>query len=286
MEIMGHIKRTRIERRSLINVFLGVFTRQRALWLARRTRDRLGVWRLQHSVLAGRLCYRNTVTNEVSWQMPDDVKFYLPRSLQTKISRVFDFRVLDEFRQFFSLLDVDSSGNLSYEAIQLLLEAMGITISSRILLPKLLKKIDINRNGTVEFDEFCWMMYELQGSAEATERLSSATFGEVQQAVIKGRSSVASSPPSRLSRLFCCFCRSRSVYKLAVAPIETSPASTKNRAVLSPAGEEYKLQQGAVPWLDGMSKSHVAYGSQNRVKKVPVNHAKHCMCGCRAYSIG
>ena len=56
------------------------------------------------------------------------------------------------------MLDVDNSGDLSDQEIKRLLNALGINITEAGLR-KLVVTVDLNGNGTIEFDEFCWMMY-------------------------------------------------------------------------------------------------------------------------------
>jgi Ca2+-binding EF-hand superfamily protein len=70
---------------------------------------------------------------------------------------VFDYGDIEEFQQYFSLLDIDNSGDLSTKEVRLLLKAMDIHINE-LKLAKLLKTVDLNGNGTIEFDEFCWMV--------------------------------------------------------------------------------------------------------------------------------
>jgi len=43
---------------------------------------------------------------------------------------VFDYGDIEEFQQYFALLDVDSSGDLSKSEIKLLLKSLGIEVST------------------------------------------------------------------------------------------------------------------------------------------------------------
>ena len=56
------------------------------------------------------------------------------------------------------MIDVDSSGDISDAEMKVLLEQMGLVVDDN-MLRKLIKTIDLNGNGTIEFDEFCYMMY-------------------------------------------------------------------------------------------------------------------------------
>lgn len=59
------------------------------------------------------------------------------------------------------MIDVDASGDISPGELKVLLDTMHIIIDDGTL-NNLVRTIDLNGNGTIEFDEFCWMMYELQ----------------------------------------------------------------------------------------------------------------------------
>eukprot|EP01034_Spumella_vulgaris_P026083 gene26082-32613_t len=164
MTIMNHIKKHRIDQgevlsRPLLNFFLW-FTRRKMKTLMQPKACKMGDWRMEYSSLAGRNFYKNTVTGESYWSMPAQVKFYIPPKLEAKLLKVFDYGQIEEFQQYFSLLDVDNSGDLSGKEIRLLLNAMDIRIGER-KFQKLLKTIDLNGNGTIEFDEYCWMMAEI-----------------------------------------------------------------------------------------------------------------------------
>jgi len=55
---------------------------------------------------------------------------------------------------------VESKGDLSEKELSLLLKALNLDISDENF-EQLVKTVDLNGNGTIEYDEFCWMMYEL-----------------------------------------------------------------------------------------------------------------------------
>lgn len=136
------------------------FRRQQLKADLRSSRNKLGPWIIEYNGLLQKHFYRNTQTGVTSWLMPDEVKFFLPKPLETKLYRIFDPGQIEDMKTYFALLDIDNSGDLSQKEISLLLDAMGIRIDDKDL-ENLIKTIDINGNGTVEFDEFCWMMFEL-----------------------------------------------------------------------------------------------------------------------------
>ena len=93
--------------------------------------DKMGNWRMEYSVLADREYYYNIVSKQTSWDMPDEVRFYLPPQLEEKILKSFDYGHLECFKQYYSMLDVDNSGDLSDMEIKRLLDAMGVKLSPR-----------------------------------------------------------------------------------------------------------------------------------------------------------
>lgn len=172
MNIMNHIKTKKLNRLDIkrFNPFRWIWDhitmfrhRQDIKILMGTNKDKLGLWVIEHNPFAGRDFYRHLQTQQCTWSMPDDVRFYLPPKLERKLLTRFTYGDIEEFKQYFSMLDVDNSGDLSEKEIKLLLNLLEIEINDDKLL-KLMKTIDINGNGTIEFDEFCWMMLELSGN--------------------------------------------------------------------------------------------------------------------------
>lgn len=160
--VLNHIKTTRM-RPSIVTRQIQLVNRFFKLAQARAvlsSRDKMGAWVREHNSFAARDFYRNTLTGDTSWSMPDEVKFYLAPRFEQRLLRVFDYGQLEEFKQHFALLDVDNSGDLSDKEIRILLRAMGIPIND-LKLSELVHAIDVNGNGAIEFDEFCYLMYEL-----------------------------------------------------------------------------------------------------------------------------
>ena len=46
------------------------------------------------------------LTYENKWDMPDELRFYLPPKLEHKMLKSFDFGHIEVFKQYFSMLDV------------------------------------------------------------------------------------------------------------------------------------------------------------------------------------
>jgi len=123
-------------------------------------KNKYGDWAIEYSELARKDCYVNSTTQERRWDAPNEVRFYLPAKLKAKLSSMFDPREVDEFKARFSTYDQDGSGNIDTVEFKLLLEGMGIFVSDR-LRTRLINEIDLNRNGTIEFHEFCFLMMQL-----------------------------------------------------------------------------------------------------------------------------
>eukprot|EP01038_Epipyxis_sp_PR26KG_P007792 gene7792-10586_t len=164
MEIFAHIKRTRKKAGNPAFQFISwlsiLFGRARVKLILNPFRNKLGDWKIEFSQLAERNYYHNVVTGEHCWSMPQQVKFYIPPALESTLLKVFDYGQLEDFKQYFSLLDIDGSGDLSKKEVQLLLKELQVEVEEE-KFDHLFLSIDLNGNGTLEFDEFCWMMYQL-----------------------------------------------------------------------------------------------------------------------------
>jgi Ca2+-binding EF-hand superfamily protein len=164
LEIVNHLKLQHINRQPIAscNLFVLLFNRAKVSTLLPSKRNKMGEnWEMEFNTFAQRYYYKNSVTNQCFWHMPDEIKFYLPLALEEKLLTIFDIEEFEEMKQSFSFLDIDNSGDLSESEIKLLLNSLGIKINEK-RLKKLMKAIDTNNNGTIEFDEFCWMMYEIK----------------------------------------------------------------------------------------------------------------------------
>ena len=162
MLIMDHIKRKRMTTLTdLANSDAALaLSRQLAAALMNGNNAKMGEWVIKFNNTAGREFYFNTVTNQARWDMPDEVRFFIPPKLEEKMLKIFDFSHINTFKQHFAMLDVDSSGDLSDKEMKLFMKALNLNISDSVF-NQLIKTIDLNGNGTIEFDEFCWMMYTM-----------------------------------------------------------------------------------------------------------------------------
>lgn len=163
INVVNHIKTNRMKPTIINNPFEFInlfYNRAKIRSVLSATRDKMGFWVKEFNTFAGKEYYRHVVTGECSWTVPDEVKFFLSQKFEKRLLKVFDYGQLEEFKQYFSLLDIDNSGDLSEKEIRILLNAMGIVVGEE-KLAEMMKAIDVNGNGSVEFDEFCFLMFEL-----------------------------------------------------------------------------------------------------------------------------
>lgn len=72
---------------SLRSLFCCAVVPSSGLTIMSNRRERLGQWTLEYSELADRSFYRHSVTQATSWEMPDEVRFYVePTKLFPKVS--------------------------------------------------------------------------------------------------------------------------------------------------------------------------------------------------------
>jgi Ca2+-binding EF-hand superfamily protein len=163
MSIINHIKSVRMKPSMTNNPFQFLtlfYNRTKIRTVLQPKRDKMGLWVKEINTFAGKEYYRHVITGECSWILPDEIKFYLAPKFEQRLLKVFDYGQIEGFKQHFALLDIDNSGDLSDKEIRILLRTMGINVSES-KLEELIKAIDVNGNGSIEFDEFCYLMFEL-----------------------------------------------------------------------------------------------------------------------------
>lgn len=162
MDIVNHVKRDKMNPSlPIANLASGVANVVQGQVIASLMGPKVikyGNWEVLYNNFAERSYYHNIVTDEKRWDLPDEIRFYIPEKLLDKLFDVFDYGHLENFKYQFSIIDVNSSGDISEPEMKMLLEQMGIVVDDG-MIRKLMKTIDLNGNGTIEFDEFCYMMY-------------------------------------------------------------------------------------------------------------------------------
>lgn len=152
-------------------------------------KKKFGAWRETWNEVAERNVYSNSETGEVRYGMPDEVRFYLPPKMEDMLMKVFDYGHIENFKRQFSQIDVDSSGDISDREMRVLLNAMNVKIDE-FKFKKLLRTVDLNGNGSIEFDEFCYLMYCLLGNeSNSFWKDILPADGAIADASISGKSS-------------------------------------------------------------------------------------------------
>ena len=163
MAIMLHVKKQKMKPSVVaenVESCATYFTRRLMGKLKGRNMEKVkyGDWKEEWNDVANRNVYTNTVTKECRWEMPDEVRFYIPPKMNDQLMKIFDYGHIETFKRQFSQIDVDSSGDISDTEIKMLFDAMNIKVTEK-KFKRLIKSIDLNGNGSIEFDEFCFMMY-------------------------------------------------------------------------------------------------------------------------------
>ena len=136
----------------------------------------MGAWAIHHDAALGKAYYFNRYTQQTSWQMPDEVRWYVPASLKTKFTR----REIQELKDEFVAYDLDASGSIDEDELTEIFHKMGedITLKS---VKKMIKEIDLDGNGEVEFNEFLQMVLDVRsGKRFGLSTLRKFTMGGLQ----------------------------------------------------------------------------------------------------------
>lgn len=75
---------------------------------------------------------------------------------------------LAELKEAFNLFDMDGGGSISYTELKTAMKALGIKVKKDELM-EMIKKVDKDASGEIEFDEFCDMMSEKMGTGDTME---------------------------------------------------------------------------------------------------------------------
>ncbi len=149
-----------------INSWILYFNQDESLWdritgeaVKRRAMQTVyGPWRREYSRIADRYFYRHTSSKQSRWDVPYEVRFYLSTKIEHQLLQHFTPLDIEEFKVRFAYLDLDGSGAIEEKELAMLLEGtLGIFVSAS-KRRKLIKEIDLNGNGLIEFEEFCYML--------------------------------------------------------------------------------------------------------------------------------
>ena len=166
MDVMMHIKKKKmamsLEGMAQAGARARLLMRQQlvASLLSTSDKEKYRNWQVQYSHIAEREYYVSVQTKKKQWELPDELRFYLPRRLEQRMLSAFDFGHIEVFKQYFAILDVDCTGEVSDKELRLFLDALAVDIDDEGF-KQLVMTVDLNGNGTIGFDEFCWMIFEL-----------------------------------------------------------------------------------------------------------------------------
>ena len=118
---------------------------------------KLGDWQKFVHPMVQRPYYHNVKTKITTWEMPSEIKFYLPDKLNNDLRRRYDKEQMETFQKEFQAMDLDGSGAVDESELGLILENLGENVSAS-RLKGLIREIDKDGSGEVEYDEFITML--------------------------------------------------------------------------------------------------------------------------------
>ena len=140
---------------------------------------RMGDWVKGNHPLVGRPFYHNNKTKETTWEMPEEIRYYLGEKLNSNLRRRYDEAQMKQFQEEFKAMDLDGSGAVDESELGLILENLGESVTAN-RLKGLIKEIDKDGSGEIEFEEFMVMIdavWRGRGSA-AWSRVTDSTLDE------------------------------------------------------------------------------------------------------------
>ena len=91
---------------------------------------RLGDWQKITHPLVGRPYYHNKKTKVTTWEMPQEIRFYLNEKLNNDLRRRYDEGQMAMFQAEFQAMDLDGSGAVDEAELGMILENLGETVSA------------------------------------------------------------------------------------------------------------------------------------------------------------
>ena len=82
---------------------------------------KMGAWALHKDPALNKEYYFNRHTQETSWKMPDEVRWYVPAALKTKFTR----REIQELKDEFVAYDLDGSGSIDEDELTEIFNKLG-----------------------------------------------------------------------------------------------------------------------------------------------------------------
>ncbi|GMH95313.1 hypothetical protein TrST_g7375 [Triparma strigata] len=118
---------------------------------------KLGDWQKHMHPMVGRPFYHNVKTKVTTWEMPQEVRFFVNDKLNNDMRRRYDEKQMEFFQKEFQAMDLDGSGAVDEAELGMILENLGENISSA-RLKGLIKELDKDGSGEIEYEEFLVMI--------------------------------------------------------------------------------------------------------------------------------
>lgn len=125
-------------------------------------KDRFGAWRRkEHHEVPGLQYWFNVETGQACYEMPREIRFYVPDSLRDEASLFLSPDRMSTLESQFEAMDLDGSGAIDASELKLLVERVtGRTLSDG-RIRGLIREVDVDRSGEVDFDEFVLILVTL-----------------------------------------------------------------------------------------------------------------------------
>lgn len=132
--------------------------------------ERMSGWKVAKTD-EGTAYYYNEDTKESQWGLPNAARFYVPPLLLSQFNR----HDLKSIRKRFKLYDQNCNGAIDAQEIKLCLRDLRIEIShSRLQF--LMKAVDMNGSGEIDFDEFMLFIFGIRRGRISLWRFLLATL--------------------------------------------------------------------------------------------------------------
>jgi len=124
---------------------------------------RMGNWVCKYDEARRRKYYVNKVTQDKVWKLPDEVMWFVPE----KLSFEFTDEQLAQFKEQFQRFDEDRSGEMDVDELTEAIRMLGDNIPHQAVL-KLIKEVDVDNSGEINFAEFVHIMFKRKQANQNT----------------------------------------------------------------------------------------------------------------------
>lgn len=165
---------TRFQRASNLRLLSANFSRQLQLRLYRGSRtsfrkSKFGNWEERWSELAARCFYRDRITGDVVWEMPDDIRFFLPPGLKVRLTKRLGVQELERLKSSFAELDPEGTGSIPAYLLPALASKRRCNYEGEILARDVRLKYLSTYGRKLEFDSCCIEVLILRQNGSVSE---------------------------------------------------------------------------------------------------------------------